>query len=103
MEFEKQLVRITQTKTEIVYLFNIRFHYFACSSNIFNKHCVQNEALKSKPNFLVLSDVVGVVSTALINFYKSNYSKCSPFPWNESVTCNIRDMYTPIDIIDSEG
>lgn len=48
-------------------------------------------------------DVVGVVSTALINFYKSNYSKCSPFPWNESVTCNIRDMYTPIDIIDSEG
>lgn len=25
-----------QTKTEIVYLFHIRFHYFACSSNIFN-------------------------------------------------------------------
>lgn len=28
MESEKQLVGITQTKTEIVYLFHIRFHVF---------------------------------------------------------------------------
>ncbi|XP_062594071.1 uncharacterized protein LOC134255559 isoform X1 [Saccostrea cucullata] len=48
-------------------------------------------------------DVVGVVTTALTNFYKNNYSKCSPFPWNESITCNIRDMYTPLEIMDQDG
>lgn len=53
--------------------------------------------------FFSISDVVGVVTTALTNFYKNNYSKCSPFPWNENVTCSIRDMYTPIDIIDPDG
>lgn len=56
MESEKQLVRITQTKTEIVYLFHIRFHPFSCSNNMLNKRCVQNEAsaLKKNNTFFVL-------------------------------------------------
>ncbi|OWF40290.1 NLR family CARD domain-containing protein 4-like isoform X2 [Mizuhopecten yessoensis] len=48
-------------------------------------------------------DVVGVVSEVLCNHYKQNYNKCQPFPWNESVTVNIRDIYTPLDILNSDG
>ncbi|XP_069136254.1 NLR family CARD domain-containing protein 4-like isoform X2 [Argopecten irradians] len=48
-------------------------------------------------------DVVGVVSEVMCSHYKQTYNKCQPFAWNESVTVNIRDIYTPLDILNSEG
>ncbi|XP_060072729.1 NLR family CARD domain-containing protein 4-like [Ylistrum balloti] len=48
-------------------------------------------------------DVVGVVSEVMCTHYKHNYNRCQPFAWNESITVNIRDIYTPLDILNSDG
>ncbi|KAK3084052.1 hypothetical protein FSP39_007376 [Pinctada imbricata] len=48
-------------------------------------------------------DVVGVCTDALTSSYANTYAKCSPFPWNETIVVNARDMYTPLDILDNDG
>ncbi|XP_053376058.1 uncharacterized protein LOC123534023 isoform X3 [Mercenaria mercenaria] len=48
-------------------------------------------------------DVSGIVQEALINNYKNTFSRVYPFPWSESIHGTIRDIYTPLDIVDSNG
>ncbi|KAL5017433.1 hypothetical protein ScPMuIL_007022 [Solemya velum] len=48
-------------------------------------------------------DVMGLCQEVLIAHYKTQFAKCHPFPWNETLNVAIRDMYTPVDILDVDG
>jgi len=50
-----------------------------------------------------ISDVVGIVSETLGNYYRTNYAKCTPFPWSDTTVAGIREFYAPLDILDGDG
>lgn len=50
-----------------------------------------------------IADVSGITEEALMNHYKSTFSRVFPFPWSESVHGTAREVYTPLDIVDSAG
>ncbi|WAR01646.1 hypothetical protein MAR_008204 [Mya arenaria] len=52
---------------------------------------------------LSLTDVEGITETALVNQYKVRMRRVYPFPWTDGVYGTARDVYTPLDIVDSEG
>jgi len=31
------------------------------------------------------------------------FAKCHPFSWSDTIAVNIRDLFTPLDILDSNG
>ncbi|WAR01676.1 NALP5-like protein [Mya arenaria] len=72
-------------------------------------HCiaVRKQTLKLKSLKLIISlsltDVEGITETALVNQYKVRLGRVYPFPWTDGVYGTARDVYTPLDIVDSEG
>lgn len=48
-------------------------------------------------------DVVGICRNSLYQTYKEMFAKCHPFAWSDSISVNIRDIYTTLDILDSSG
>ncbi|XP_071116058.1 NACHT, LRR and PYD domains-containing protein 13-like [Haliotis cracherodii] len=48
-------------------------------------------------------DLVSVCQEALSAMYKLAFSRCTPLPWMESLHMSVRDFYTPVDIVDSDG
>ncbi|XP_071181200.1 uncharacterized protein [Mytilus edulis] len=50
-----------------------------------------------------IPDVVGVCRDSLYQTYKAMFAKCHPFSWADNISVNIRDLYTPLDILDSNG
>lgn len=39
----------------------------------------------------------------LVSKYTAMFSKCQPFPWNDTIQANIRDLYNTLDILDIDG
>jgi len=48
-------------------------------------------------------DVSGITQMALIAAYKTRFGRVFPFPWTEAVCGSARDVYTPLDVVDSNG
>ncbi|WAR01647.1 NALP5-like protein [Mya arenaria] len=61
------------------------------------------DAMKFKYKKLHDHYVEGITETALVNQYKVRLGRVYPFPWNDGVYGTARDVYTPLDIVDSEG
>ena len=49
------------------------------------------------------SDTVGITQEALRNHYRTHFCRIYPFPWSETIHASIRDIFAPLDIVDSNG
>ncbi|XP_052800759.1 uncharacterized protein LOC128231702 isoform X1 [Mya arenaria] len=66
-------------------------------------HCIAVRKQTYKEGVVTTIDVEGITETALVNQYKVRLGRVYPFPWNDGVYGTARDVYTPLDIVDSEG
>ncbi|KAH3883240.1 hypothetical protein DPMN_007194 [Dreissena polymorpha] len=56
-----------------------------------------------KEGVVTTIDVEGITEECLRNQYKSRLSRVYPFPWTDSVYGSVRDVYTSLDIVDTDG
>jgi len=52
---------------------------------------------------LHITDIAGITEEALMNHYQTRFSRVYPFPWSDSIHGTVRDVFTQLDIVDSDG